>query len=109
MAKMKKQEQGVEVVRGADGEFDSATDYRLDESSSPQAQDADVQADAILRGDKVYFIVNPKGAIHEADRMHAKERLAELGWRLATPEEIAKYHAAGGNQRSDLPIAPPWQ
>lgn len=55
-----------------------------------------------------YFIVNPRGAIHEVTREHAKERLRSAGWRMATPEEIAALTAANGHQMFDKPICPRW-
>lgn len=58
--------------------------------------------------DKVYWLVNPSGAIHAVDRAHAQERLRVLGWRIATVDEVAKLEAAGFNQRADRPICAPW-
>lgn len=55
-----------------------------------------------------YFIVNPKGAIHEVDREHARERLRLPGWRMATPEEVARLEGAKGHQVFDKPICPRW-
>lgn len=55
-----------------------------------------------------YFLVNPKGAIHEVTRDLAAERLRVAGWRLATPEEIARLAAQGGHQVFDAPICRPW-
>jgi hypothetical protein len=55
-----------------------------------------------------YFLVNPKGAIHEADREHCRERLKVAGWRLATAAEIQALEDAGGEQRFDRPICAPW-
>lgn len=57
--------------------------------------------------DREYFIVNPAGAVHGVTREHAKERLRQIGYRMATPAEIAKY------QEQDIqdyryPIAPRW-
>ena len=57
--------------------------------------------------EKTVFIVNPGGAVHEVFRVHARERLRSPGWRIATAEEIAEYHARV-IQRADDPIAPPW-
>lgn len=61
-----------------------------------------------MTDDKTYYLVNPRGVIHTASREHAQDKLHSLGWRLATPEEIQKYHDAGGNQRWDKPLAAPW-
>jgi hypothetical protein len=55
-----------------------------------------------------YFIVNKAGAIHEVDREHAKMRLGQIGFRLATPAEIAELDARGGEQRASDPICAPW-
>lgn len=55
-----------------------------------------------------YFIVNKAGAIHEVDREHARERLRQVGYRLATPAEVAELEARGGEQRADNPICTPW-
>ncbi len=73
-----------------------------------------------------YYIVNPKGAVHECTKEHARMRLKQIGWRMATEEEEAKYHevhkpvkikrktkkdgikevtVAGPGQRFDDPIA----
>jgi len=76
-----------------------------------------------------YWIVNPKGAIHKADRGHAEARLKLPGWRMATPAEIKEWKGRiekaekagtylGKNgekikkeraiQRFDSPLAKPW-
>lgn len=55
-----------------------------------------------------YFIVNPKGTIHECDADHAKWRLGQIGYRQATLEEVRELMARGGNQRFDDPICDPW-
>jgi hypothetical protein len=55
-----------------------------------------------------YFIVNPKGCIHEVEREHAKWRLSIVGWRMATAAEVAELDARGGEQRADDPICTPW-
>lgn len=55
-----------------------------------------------------YFLVNPRGAIHEVSREHAAARLVTPGWRLATPDEIAQLEIAGGHQVADKPICRPW-
>jgi hypothetical protein len=57
---------------------------------------------------KRYFIVNPAGAIHEVTREMARERLRQVGYRMATAEEVARLEAAGGNQRADRPLCEPW-
>lgn len=54
-----------------------------------------------------FYLVNPAGAIHNVTREHARARLEQLGWRLATEEEIVKYQGQEV-QRFDQPIARPW-
>jgi hypothetical protein len=58
--------------------------------------------------EKAYFIVNPSGTIHEVTREHATGRLRQVGYRLASKEEIAAYKEANGNQRAGRPLAKPW-
>lgn len=55
-----------------------------------------------------YFIVNPRGAIHEVEREHARMRLRQAGWRMATAEEIDALAAKNGKQVFDKPIVKPW-
>ncbi len=57
---------------------------------------------------KTYFLVNPGGAIHEAPRELAAERLREAGWRLATADEVAELKRRGGHQTADNPVCEPW-
>ena len=57
--------------------------------------------------DRVYYIVNPAGAVHMVDREHAAWRLADPRFRVATDAEIAQLSAQGGNQVFDQPIATP--
>lgn len=61
----------------------------------------------MARDNKVYYLVNPAGAIHEVDYSHAKNRLRQLGYRMATDEEITIYRETRV-QRADRPIARPW-
>ena len=56
----------------------------------------------------VIWIVNPGGALHLVTREHAREKFREVGWRKATPAEIAELDKRKGNQRFDDPIAEPW-
>lgn len=58
--------------------------------------------------ERTYFIVNPAGAIHEVTREHATMRLKQVGFRLATRDEVAELNKRGGNQRWDRPICQPW-
>lgn len=55
----------------------------------------------------IYYLVNPAGAIHSADKDHAKWRLADAGWKLATEQQIAVY-LQQPVQRHNSPIAPVW-
>ena len=54
------------------------------------------------------YLVNPDGAIHAMPYSLAKLRLAIIGWRMATKEEIAKLHKQKGVQRFGNPICKPW-
>lgn len=65
------------------------------------------EAEAEAPEERVYYIVNPAGAVHTATRDHARERLGQVGYRKATPAEIEKYKATA-IQRSDRPIAKPF-
>ncbi len=56
----------------------------------------------------IYYIVNPHGAIHECDGAHAKERLQQVGWRLATADEVKRLEEQGGNQVFTAPIGREW-
>ncbi len=58
--------------------------------------------------DKRYFIVNPDERDPRSSRENARTRLKQLGYRLATVEEVAKYDAAGGNQRANRPLCERW-
>lgn len=53
-----------------------------------------------------FHIVNPAGAIHVVDRDHARWRLGQVGFRLATADEIAAYEGAGGTQHAGELFAP---
>lgn len=106
MASRRKQTRVTLEPREAMGEFEAARGGESDGAMDPR--DADGEQEVMMHREKSYFIVNPKGAIHEVDRAHAAQRLAVMGWRLATTEEIATYDAAGGNQRFDRPLAEPW-
>lgn len=56
----------------------------------------------------VYYIVNPRGVIHAANRAVARESLKKLGYRLATKAEIDAYIAANGRQEVGHPLAKPY-
>lgn len=64
--------------------------------------------DAKPEAPKIYYIVNPAGAIHVVDYEHARWRLQFAGWRSATAEEVAEYRERGGNQVHNAPICQPW-
>lgn len=55
-----------------------------------------------------YFIVNRAGTVHEVTEEHARMRLQQVGYRMATRAEVKEYLDRNGNQRHDDPIAPPW-
>ena len=56
---------------------------------------------------KTYYIVNPAGAVHSVTEAGARARLRQVGYRMATAEEIAVYKETRV-QRFDAPIARPW-
>lgn len=58
--------------------------------------------------EKLYYIVNKAGCIHIVDYDHAKRRLGQLGFRMATKEEVAAYKENNGFQRSGRPLAKPY-
>jgi len=60
-----------------------------------------------MNEETAYYIVNPAGTIHVVTYDHAKNRLRQVGYRLATDEEIAVYEETH-IQRFDRPIARPW-
>lgn len=62
---------------------------------------------ALQGKDEVFYIVNPAGAVHTVDRDHCKYRLRQVGYRLATEDEIKAYQSQRV-QRPKNPIAPPW-
>ncbi len=62
---------------------------------------------AATEGGKVYYLVNPGGAIHETSRELAAEWLREPGWRIATDEEVAELKRRNGHQTADHPICNP--
>jgi hypothetical protein len=57
---------------------------------------------------KEYWLVNPAGAIHSVSREHAKERMKNAGWRIATPAEVEELKRRKGIQLFDDPICKPW-
>lgn len=57
--------------------------------------------------EKAYHIVNPAGAVHAVTREHAQLRLRQIGFRMATPDEIAAYQKRAV-QAFDNPIAEPF-
>jgi hypothetical protein len=56
---------------------------------------------------KTYYIVNPAGAVHSVGYGHAKDRLKQPGWRVASKDEVAEYNKRK-EQRFDDPIAQPF-
>jgi len=67
-----------------------------------------VQQDSQDEAEKFYLIVNPAGAMHVVSAEHARSRLKQVGWRMATAEEKAAYKASNGNQRAGRPLAKPY-
>lgn len=58
--------------------------------------------------EKIYYLVNPAGAIHTVSREHATLRLqSDARYRIATPEEVEVFKEIKV-QRADRPIARPW-
>lgn len=58
--------------------------------------------------EKFYLIVNPHGTMHVVSETHARARLKQVGWRVATETEKQAYFAADGNQRANRPLAKPY-
>ncbi len=56
-----------------------------------------------------FYIVNPRGAIHQVTAEHARRRLSQPGYREATPEEIADLIKRDGLQVADSPICKPFK
>lgn len=56
---------------------------------------------------KVYYIVNPAGAVHTVSYEHAKARLGQIGYRMADKKEIEAYKSQK-LQRFQAPIAEPF-
>lgn len=55
-----------------------------------------------------YFIVNPRGTIHEVDQAHAEERInADPRFRMATKAEVELYLNTDV-QTADAPLAAPY-
>lgn len=59
------------------------------------------------RSERVYFLRNPAGAIHTADKDHARERLKQVGWDIPTVAEAQQY-LDQPVQRHNSPIAAPY-
>lgn len=58
-------------------------------------------------GEPIFYIVNPKGVVHDVPQSIAVQRLAQAGYRLAEKEEIAKLKAADGLQTLGKPAGKP--
>ncbi len=56
-----------------------------------------------------FFIVNPRGAIHQVTKEHMRFRLLQPGYREATPEEVQELERRDGVQVFDNPICKPWK
>ncbi len=59
-------------------------------------------------GSRVYYVVNPGGAIHDCSRDIAAACLLKPGYRMATDEEVAELKRRNGRQVPDSPICQPW-
>lgn len=58
---------------------------------------------------RVLYVVNPSGAVHDVTEEHARELLRNPGWRVATQAEIDQLAAQHGHQEADNPIAARWE
>ena len=58
--------------------------------------------------EKSYYLVNPSGTVHNMPATLAKDRLKEVGWRMATKDEIATLFRRKGLQTTKSRIAPKW-
>lgn len=58
--------------------------------------------------EKSYYLVNPSGTIHNLPETLARIRLQQVGWRMATKEEIATLFKRKGLQTIKSRIAPKW-
>lgn len=56
---------------------------------------------------KRYYVVNPRGCVHEVSKEHAAQRLSQAGWRMANKAEVDAYNKADV-QRFDQPIGKPF-
>lgn len=89
-------------------ELGAAIDAAMSPDATEQPAASSQQPTAKRQGVAgIYYLVNPKGAIHGVDRAHAATRLKVAGWRLATEEEITVY-LGQKEQRHDRPICQPW-
>jgi|FLYN01.1.fsa_nt_gi hypothetical protein len=77
-------------------------------SNQPQKPAAVSPEQPKAKAPRRYFLVNPKGAIHEVTREHARERLKQAGWRMANTAEIEELERRNGLQVFDRPICRPW-
>ena len=55
-----------------------------------------------------FFIINPSGTMHEVDQEHARWRLGQLGWTMATKEQVVEFLKVGGNQTAKSPLFEPF-
>ena len=58
--------------------------------------------------EKSYYLVNPSGTIHMVPETLARVRLQEVGWRMATKDEISTLFRRKGLQTTKSRIAKPW-
>lgn len=58
--------------------------------------------------EKSYYLVNPSGTIHTVPESLARVRLQQVGWRMATKDEIATLFRRKGLQTTKSRITPKW-
>ena len=58
--------------------------------------------------EKSFYLVNPGGTVHNMPETLARIRLQQVGWRMATKEEIATLFRRKGLQTTKSRIAPKW-
>jgi hypothetical protein len=60
--------------------------------------------------EKIYYLVNPSGTIHIVNQEHARMRLKQIGYRLATGAEAEKYEKIKAEAvRTKKPFTQDWE
>ena len=100
----------AEQLRDKGGHFTDDVSADTDGTLAPPARAGESEAvtHRVKATVKVYHIVNPGGAVHDVTKERARELLREVGWRLATPAEVAELKKRGGHQTADDPICKPF-